>query len=372
MTDLPRQTARRYDDAFRTAAVERALLSGRSIAATAAELGVSATTLRRWVRAHQEANATSASEPLPEAQPEPELDVPPQPEAGPGLPLEAGPIPETEAESGPTSSLELEFEPGPDFWRLPEPEPYPWQVSARRPEPEADPEFERGLELELARPSGTAHAATDADRAAALHMAPEPEWHVPPGDEAHETVLLPSDDIFPALARLVPAYRFPIILLGLLAAVAVSVFVPADYPWRPAVLSVHVISLVASFGAVLLIDWHGLLWLFGLRHFTESTRLAAAAGPIIWAGLAGLIGSGALLHPNLSSPLTILKLFLVLAVAWNGAAMSVFRRRLARLPPNTTPAELPRTDWWILAVSSTVSQIGWWGAIIIGFINSSR
>ena len=369
-------------------------MSGRTIAATAAELGVSATTLRRWVRADQEASAEGASGPLREPEPVPEPDTQGSlerpPEEVSEHPPEGESVAPPEAESGTESeappSLDLEVEPGPDFWRLPEPEPYPWQVAAPKPEtepeaepktehepePDSGPESEPGLELELARSRGAVHTTTDADRAAALHMAPEPEWHIRPGSEAHETVLLPSDDIFPALARLVPAYRFPIILLGLLAAVTLSVFVPADYPWRPAVLSVHVISLVASFGAVLLIDWHGLLWLVGLRHLTESTRLAAAAGPVIWAGLAGLIASGALLHPNLSSPLTILKLFLVLAVCWNGAAMSVFRRRLARLPTNTTPAELPRTDWWILAVSSTVSQVGWWGAIIIGFINSSR
>lgn len=211
----------------------------------------------------------------------------------------------------------------------------------------------------------------DADRAALLALEPEPEWHVLPGHEPHETVLLPSDDIFPALARIVPAYRFPIILLALVVAVAISTVVPVDYPGRPVVLALHVVSLVVAFGTVLVIDWHGLLWLFGRRHLKESTRIAAASGPMIWAGLAGLIATGAFLHPDLTVPRTVVKLLLVLAVAWNGAAMSVFRRRLARLPPETTPAELPHTDWRILAVSTTISQIGWWGAMIIGFITSS-
>ena len=39
--------------------------------------------------------------------------------------------------------------------------------------------------------------------------------------------------------------------------------VPDDYALRPVALALHVLSLVVSFGAVLVIDWHGLLWLAG-------------------------------------------------------------------------------------------------------------
>jgi hypothetical protein len=136
-------------------------------------------------------------------------------------------------------------------------------------------------------------------------------------------------------------------------------------------LPLHVISLVIAFGAVLVIDWHGLLWLFGRRGLSESTRLAAAAGPLIWGGLFGLIASGALLHPNLSSPLTVIKLLLVLMVAWNGAAMTTLRRRMAQLPPYVKPTDLPVRDWAMLMSATVISQVGWWGAILIGFVNSS-
>ena len=131
------------------------------------------------------------------------------------------------------------------------------------------------------------------------------------------------------------------------------------------------LSLVVSFGAVLVIDWHGLLWLAGRRGLTESTRLAAGVGPLIWGGLAGLMATGALLHPDLSSPLTVTKLVLVLAVAWNGAAMSPLRRRLARLPAYVKPADLPRRDWRLMMTATVISQVGWFGAIVIGFVNSS-
>jgi len=189
-----------------------------------------------------------------------------------------------------------------------------------------------------------------------------------PGDRIP---LHPGDDIFPTLSKLLPVYRFPIILAGLLTAVAASRVVPTDYVLRPAVLALHVLALVLSFGAVLVIDWHGLLWLAGRRGLTESTRLAAGAGPLIWGGLAGLIVSGALLHPNLSSPLTVTKLVLVLAVAWNGAAMSALRRRMAQLPAYVKPGDLPARDWRLMMTATVVSQLGWWGAILIGFVNSS-
>jgi hypothetical protein len=177
--------------------------------------------------------------------------------------------------------------------------------------------------------------------------------------------------VFPALSRLGAAHRITIIFVALVAAAGLSTFVPADYALRPVALALHVLSMVAAFGAVLMIDWHGLLWLAGRRGLTESTRLAAAAGPIIWGGLGGLIVSGALLRPDLGSPLTVTKLVLVLLVAANGAVMSAPRRRLASLPAHISPVELSRHDWRRLMLATTVSQVGWWGAVIIGFINVS-
>ena len=126
-----------------------------------------------------------------------------------------------------------------------------------------------------------------------------------------------------------------------------------------------------SFGAVLVIDWHGLLWLAGRRGLTESTRLAAGAGPLIWGGLAGLSRPAPCSTRTSTSPLTVTKLVLVLAVAWNGAAMSALRRRMAQLPAYVKPADLPRRDWRLMMTATVISQVGWWGAILIGFVNSS-
>ncbi|CAN7168740.1 transposase [Terrabacter sp. LjRoot27] len=328
--DAPGQSVqsskRHYDSGFRAYAVERAKAPDARLSVVSAELGVSASSLRRWVKAYDSASALAA-------------DAPPVPDPAPALaqaraPAVSTPVPVEAGWSGPARHEDshviamidaiLEMFPGPGA--LP-----------------AD------HELDVAGPGEQRAAAAPGDR-------------IP---------LHPGDDIFPALSKLLPVYRFPIILAALLGAIVVSRFVPTDYALRPTVVAVHVLALVVSFGAVLVIDWHGLLWLAGRRRLTESTRLAAGAGPLIWGGLAGLIASGALLHPDLGSPLTVTKLVLVLAVAWNGAAMSALRRRMAQLPAYVTPGNLPRRDWRLMMTATVVSQIGWWGAILIGFVNSS-
>jgi transposase-like protein len=395
------RSPRRYDDSFRRYAVKRALEPDVRVADVAEELGVSASTLRRWVKAADgdltgssggagagggaagsgggdEAPAAESSEagasraePMVVEQPVAEQSFVGQSGAEQSVaqPLVAQPL--------------VAQPPG---------------VEARVPSTVAPTTVAPAAAF--AGPSGSlTDAATSTAKAsghderhvlamldAILEMFPRPGG-LPleadlsePGPAAHREVeaaadripMHPGDDIFPALSSLLPAYRFPIILAGLVAAIWVSTVVPADYALRPVAQSLHVLSLVVSFGAVLVIDWHGLLWLFGRRGLTESTRLAAGAGPLIWGGLAGLIATGALLHPNLHSPLTVTKLVLVLAVAWNGAAMSALRRRMAQLPAYVKPVDLPRRDWQLMMTATVVSQVGWWGAILIGFVNSSR
>jgi hypothetical protein len=180
-----------------------------------------------------------------------------------------------------------------------------------------------------------------------------------------------DDAIFATTARLGPAHRLGIVVVAFVASVVLSRLVPEAYPLRPLVAALHVMSLVASFGAVLLVDWHGLLWLAGRRALTESTRLAAAASPIIWAGLGGLFVTGTLLRPDISSPLTLVKLALVLAVCVNGAVMAPVRLKLAELSADASPVDVPEREWRRMMLATTVSQIGWWGAVVIGFVNSS-
>ncbi|MEV4435488.1 hypothetical protein [Streptomyces sp. NPDC049585] len=150
------------------------------------------------------------------------------------------------------------------------------------------------------------------------------------------------------------------------AAVWTAVHLRADPLLHDVALFVHLASLVVGFGAVLTVDWLGLLWLAGKRPLAEVLRTSAAVHPPIWLGLAGLVGSGVLLQPSLSAPLTQVKLALVLLVALNGIHAHVLQERL------TTTARVGRALLVRCGATVLVSQLGWWGATLIGFLNSRR
>ncbi|WP_310724364.1 hypothetical protein [Streptomyces sp. N2A] len=145
-----------------------------------------------------------------------------------------------------------------------------------------------------------------------------------------------------------------------------------DPALHTAALFVHLASMALGFGAVLVIDYYGLLWLTGRCTLAEALTTADRLHTPVWAGLAGLVASGALLHPGLGSTLTRTKLAFVLVLTLNGLQARVLARHLAR-PAATArpeaPALRPRTLWWG-AATAAVSQMCWWGAVTIGFLNS--
>ena len=325
-----RSQRKRYPSEFRAKAVALAVRSDMTIAAAAEEVGVSPSTLRRWVRESVPTDPGSEPGDLHVNQPTPSADPRPVHER-----------------------IEDEW---PD-WRS-----FDWPVL---PSPEPG---QANLLIEV-EPVVVDPSAAEPPRAAPSPPAPgTPE--APAVAPAPAPVRV-DDAIFASTARLGPVHRLGIVVVAFVAAVVLSRLVPEDYPLRPLVAALHVMSLVASFGAVLLVDWHGLLWLAGRRALTESTRLAAAASPIIWAGLGGLFVTGTLLRPDIGSPLTLVKLALVLAVCVNGAAMAPVRLKLAELSADASPVDVPEREWRRMMLATTVSQIGWWGAVVIGFVNSS-
>jgi hypothetical protein len=98
----------------------------------------------------------------------------------------------------------------------------------------------------------------------------------------------------------------------------------------------------------------------------ELTRLTSAAHLPIWLGLTGLVVSGALCRPDLSAPLTWIKLSLVLLVTLNGLHAYAIGERLARLGNDAVALPLLRRA----GTAAALSQLGWWGAMIIGFVNA--
>ncbi|MFD7258866.1 hypothetical protein [Streptomyces sp. NPDC059874] len=163
-----------------------------------------------------------------------------------------------------------------------------------------------------------------------------------------------------------------LVLLGILSSAVLagacwmSGHVHADTTLQTVARFIHVAALVVGLGAVLAVDWFAVLWLLGRRRLSDITGTACALQVPIWLGLAGLMATGLLLHPNLSSPLTQVKLGLVLAVTVNGLYAHWLGQRLDRYQNSPVPRRLLIRS----ALAATVSQTGWWGATFIGFLNS--
>lgn len=185
------------------------------------------------------------------------------------------------------------------------------------------------------------------------------------------------DSTLPSVA-LRTSYSTPRIALYAVAATTawvLSVSIGAALQVAPGVAKIaliaHTISLVAAFGAVLLVDWVGFLWLISRRKLVETSRIESAAMPIIWGGLAGLLVTGALINPAMENPLTIIKVSAVLVLMLNGILLIPCMRRLNSMPPETRFGDVPTGMRAHLLLCLTISQTCWWTAMVVGFINST-
>ncbi|MFJ9823099.1 hypothetical protein ACIRSU_01835 [Streptomyces sp. NPDC101160] len=144
--------------------------------------------------------------------------------------------------------------------------------------------------------------------------------------------------------------------------------VQADTTLQTVARFLHVASLVAGLGSVLAVDWFAVLWLTGRRPLASVLDTATALQTPIWAGLGGLTVTGLFLRPDLGSPLTLVKLGLVLAVTLNG----LYAHRLGQLLDRfrDRAADVPRRLLVRSGLAAAVSQTGWWGATLIGYLNS--
>jgi hypothetical protein len=166
--------------------------------------------------------------------------------------------------------------------------------------------------------------------------------------------------------------RDALVLLVVAATAALLLGAPSLLPApdraHDVVLLAHLASLLLGFGAVLVMDWHGLLWMLGRVHLTEVLTVTARLTVPVWLGLAGLVSTGALLAPDTGAPLTRLKLALVALVAVNGLqAQHLHRAMVAAQAAGRVPGRLLLRG----LSSGAVSQLGWWGATVIGLLNAS-
>ncbi|WP_326592805.1 hypothetical protein [Streptomyces sp. NBC_01294] len=170
-----------------------------------------------------------------------------------------------------------------------------------------------------------------------------------------------------------PTPLWVLVSLGILSSAVIagacwmSGHVHADTTLRTAARFFHVAALIVGLGAVLAVDWFGILWLLGKRRLSDITGTACALQIPIWLGMAGLVVTGLFLRPNLDSPLTLVKVGLVLAVTVNGLYAHRIGQRLERYGDDVP---MPRHLMVQSGLAAAVSQTGWWGATLIGFLNS--
>ncbi|GAA5611421.1 hypothetical protein CP981_18765 [Streptomyces platensis] len=153
---------------------------------------------------------------------------------------------------------------------------------------------------------------------------------------------------------------------ALAAACWVAGHLHADPPLQMAARFLHLVALVVGLGSVLAVDWFALLWMLGRRPLPDVLRTACTLQVPIWLGLSGLVVTGLFLRPDLASPLTLLKLGLVLTITLNG----LYAHRLAQRLAHCVTASVPRALRLQSGTAATVSQLGWWGATLIGYLNS--
>lgn len=182
-----------------------------------------------------------------------------------------------------------------------------------------------------------------------------------------------------AAPRLVPraatrgAGDFLAVTAAWTAAVLAAAVLPVEgSPVARGALFVHLISMAVGFGAVVMIDVYGLMWLFGKRTVSDLVALAGAAHGVIAAGVGCLLASGVALHPDLDSPLARLKLLLVLVLMLNSVAARRYLEGLkTALPTEARGANIPWAVFQRGLAAALVSQATWWGAIAIGFLTNA-
>jgi hypothetical protein len=139
-----------------------------------------------------------------------------------------------------------------------------------------------------------------------------------------------------------------------------SLFFPALY--------VHLVSLVVGFGSVIVIDAFGLFWLmkmFGV-DLNLLKRVAAITQKLIWTGFTGLVISGTvmLVLKGLVDNLMMLKLFMVFMIGCNGVFLHFIKKGLDSLGDQP---DVPKKYMFRISLASTISQLGWWSALTIGY-----
>jgi len=191
---------------------------------------------------------------------------------------------------------------------------------------------------------------------------------------AHDSIGTGRHRAYPAGRAVNPAGRTAMVVSAAAittAWIAVTLTAPhlkVSTSVRDVALFVHLAGVVLGFGAVLTVDWFGLLWALRLRPLAALLQVAGGGHLLVWAGLATLMASGLLLHPDTSAARVQVKLVAVLVVGVNGLLAGRLHGRMSR-----AVADQPSITLLVAGgVLTLISQAGWWTATLIGFLSALK
>lgn len=133
-------------------------------------------------------------------------------------------------------------------------------------------------------------------------------------------------------------------------------------------LFAHLGFLILGFGSVLVTDLYGLLWLWDRVRFKQIVKVSGVTEKFIWSGWAGMVAVGIpliILKGEIDN-LMIIKIAFVIIIGLNGIALHFIQKKLQEYEDDDV---VPGIFMLRMVLATTVSQIGWWGAIVIGFLH---
>jgi F0F1-type ATP synthase assembly protein I len=133
-------------------------------------------------------------------------------------------------------------------------------------------------------------------------------------------------------------------------------------------LFLHLIGLILGFGSVLVTDLYGLLWIRNRARFSQVVRVSGVTEWFIWAGWGLMVAAGLplLLLKGVVDNLLIVKLFFVALIGLNGLPLHLLHRKVRGYEQGH---DVPTLILFRLTLALFVSQLGWWSAVLIGFLH---
>ncbi len=124
-----------------------------------------------------------------------------------------------------------------------------------------------------------------------------------------------------------------------------------------------------GFGAVMVIDTFGLLWLLKKVKLSFVQQVANTTQPLIWIGWSLLVLTGIplIVMKGGVSGLSMIKIFAVLLLGVNGVYLHIIKKSMDNINDNSV---MPSLAKFRITLASFISQAGWWTAVVIGFLNN--